>query len=306
MKRMTGLIVVLYILFCLSAAYGEERQIGLIRAEQTGNIRQTTAGSARIVGKMREKEFYPCFEKTDGWYLVCDPNGVKGYVSERLCTFYSIPDPLNQDNDLFKDDQYQELETGDIVHFGHFEQNNNASDGAEPIEWIVLNVNKTEKKMLLISRYGIDCQHYHLSNNPVVWENSGLRKWLNDTFRQTAFEKKERDRILPSYLKADPNPEYNVKCGGDTTDYVFLLSIAEVQRYMKAEFLPCRPTIYTIVHNGSYDFNTGCSWWWLRTAGHDRMHTSYVNDDGEISAYGYGVISNRGVVRPAIWISIAD
>ena len=60
---MTGLIVVLYILFCLSAAYAEERQIGLIRAEQTGNIRQTTAGPAKIVGKMREKEFYPCFEK---------------------------------------------------------------------------------------------------------------------------------------------------------------------------------------------------------------------------------------------------
>ena len=45
------------------------------------------------------------------------------------------------------------------------------------------------------------------------------------------------------------------------------------------------------------------SWWWLRSNGKDRMHAAYVNENGEISTHGYGVISNRGAVRPVIRLS---
>lgn len=34
------------------------------------------------------------------------------------------------------------------------------------------------------------------------------------------------------------------------------------------------------------------------------MHTAYVNREGDISSKGYGVISNKGAVRPVIRVNL--
>lgn len=51
------------------------------------------------------------------------------------------------------------LEAGTVVTYGRYEQDNDDTNGAEPIEWIVLATE--DKNVLLISRYGLDTQEYH-------------------------------------------------------------------------------------------------------------------------------------------------
>ena len=46
---------------------------------------------------------------------------------------------------------------GGIACFGHYEQDNDADDGAEPIEWIVLAAEGDAR--LLLSRYGATVPH---------------------------------------------------------------------------------------------------------------------------------------------------
>ena len=48
---------------------------------------------------------------------------------------------------------------GNIVAFGRYEQDNDLTNGPEPIEWIVLDVVDGEKtKALLLSKYGLDAK----------------------------------------------------------------------------------------------------------------------------------------------------
>ena len=47
-----------------------------------------------------------------------------------------------------------------IVTFGHYEQDNDLSNGPEEIEWIVLDFDEKDHKALLISRYGLDAKPY--------------------------------------------------------------------------------------------------------------------------------------------------
>ena len=47
---------------------------------------------------------------------------------------------------------------GDCVIFGHYEQDNNTSNGKEDIEWLVLE--KEADRMLVISRYVLDAMPY--------------------------------------------------------------------------------------------------------------------------------------------------
>lgn len=56
---------------------------------------------------------------------------------------------------------------GDVITFGAYEQDNNHSNGTEPLEWIVLD--RQDDKVLLLSRYVIDCQQYHEEWCDITW-----------------------------------------------------------------------------------------------------------------------------------------
>ena len=118
-------------------------------------------------------------------------------------------------------DDYQE---GDIYTFGRYEQNDNAEDGLEPIEWIILKIE--DDRMMLISKYALDGQPFHDTKEPVTWGDCSLRKWLNSEFYNNAFSPEEQELILlsdvsnASYLGSiywnSPNEE-------NTDDKLFLL-----------------------------------------------------------------------------------
>ena len=75
---------------------------------------------------------------------------------------------------------------GSIVQYGSYEQDNVLSNGAEPIEWIVLD--KQGNKVLLLSRCGLDAIPFHKRLTSVTWAECSLRDWLNTTFFNTAFD----------------------------------------------------------------------------------------------------------------------
>ncbi|MEG0050490.1 MAG: DUF6273 domain-containing protein, partial [Clostridia bacterium] len=69
---------------------------------------------------------------------------------------------------------------GNTMTFGSYEQDNNTSNGAEAIEWLVLA--REGDRALVISVDGLDCVQYHTKHTATTWETSTLRTWMNDTF----------------------------------------------------------------------------------------------------------------------------
>lgn len=186
--------------------------------------------------------------------------------------------------------KYQE---GDVMLFGSYEQNNIRYDGAEPIEWIVLDVKSD--RILLLSQYALDSERYHYRKESVSWDTCSVRDWLNTTFYEEAFTCSEQRSILSSGTSV-----YD--------DYVFLLSDVEAETYLpRAKDRICKVTVYGSCQNVYVNPTTGGSWWLLRTTGDDGSKFAMsVNSDGTIDYNGGHVESDRGTVRPAIWVNIGE
>ena len=122
-----------------------------------------------------------------------------------------------------------DIKVGDVVKLGVYEQDNDTSNGMEPIEWEVLDIDSG--KALLVSRYALDALPYNNEFAAVTWEECTLRKWLNDTFYNTAFNDTEKAKITENIIENPDNVVYKTEGGKDTTDRLFCLSSYEVLRY---------------------------------------------------------------------------
>ena len=201
------------------------------------------------------------------------------------------------------------IKVGDTYTFGAYEQDNSTSNGKEAIEWTVLD--KDGMSLLLISKQALDCQQYNTSYTDVTWESCSLRKWMNGTFLNKAFNAEEQAQIQNTTVSADKNPEYNTNPGNATTDKVFLLSINEVEKYFNSdEARKCAPTAYAKAQGAytsdSYKTASGAAtcWWWLRSPGTNRNYAAYVSSDGSVSCSGDFVSNVADAVRPALWINL--
>lgn len=197
---------------------------------------------------------------------------------------------------------FAELEVGDTFAFGTYEQDNNTGNGTEAIEWIVLK--KEDDRILVVSCYGLASRRYHPSLTSVTWETSEIRQWLNEGFYSYAFTPEEQSRIDTTIVFADMNPLYNTNSGGDVEDKIFLLSVDEVLLYFPTEYSQqCAPTDTAIGQNAYTNPSTGAGWWMLRTPGSSADYVASINSDGSIDYDGGKVNGDRGLVRPAMWIS---
>ena len=224
------------------------------------------------------------------------------------------------------------------VVFGHYEQDGNLDNGPEPIVWDILD--KEDGKMLLLSRYILDCHSfidvspYARTPEKIKWHSSLLRTWMNKEFLNNAFDKDEQQLILTTELKTEKNPIYNVDGGKTTKDKVFCLSADEVIKYfdfnlwdeerqsgysqaLLAEATPYAVSnhayVYVIpeeeargfIEMGYTEDLTGkeYSYWWLRSPGMNNRSVCYVSVHGFAGwDYNYfGGMVEVGV-RPAIWI----
>lgn len=198
--------------------------------------------------------------------------------------------------------QFANASVGSYVTFGSFEQDNDISNGTEPIEWLVLV--KESDRILLISKYALACQPYNTSRTVTTWENCSLRTWLNDTFLNAAFSETEQAMIPSVTVSADKNSSYSTNPGNSTTDKVFLLSTHEAYSYFSDESdRTCQVTAYCDAQ-GAYRSNNRNFQWWLRTPGFDSDIAAYVTGYGMVNDIGMLVDSIDGTVRPALWVNL--
>lgn len=197
---------------------------------------------------------------------------------------------------------FETASVGDVVLFGSYEQDNNTSNGKEDIEWLVLA--KEDNRILLISRYALDCQQYNTSRTSATWETCSLRKWMNNTFLSTAFNAGEKMMIPSVTVSADKNPSYYTSPGNSTTDQVFLLSITEANKYFSSDSArQCQGTAYCYAQ-GAYKASNGNCWWWLRSPGCYSVSAAYVYVVGSVNDLGYFVDYDNVAVRPALWVNL--
>lgn len=209
-------------------------------------------------------------------------------------------------------DNLKTVQVGETFVFGTYEQDGNASD-KEDIEWIVLS--KEEGKATLISKYGLECLPYHEDKVPITWENSHIRKWLNETFFKEAFTEEEQS-MIPSVEVLNPeNPEYGSDPGNDTVDKIYLLNVYEVEEFFPAEedrvLVPTEHT-RSILEKSQYSNNehveiisseTGGSSWWLRSPGDYDEFAAAIFNNGRLLYFGYDVNFDYVAVRPVITLT---
>lgn len=177
----------------------------------------------------------------------------------------------------------QSLESMGSIPFG-------VDEDSEPLEWVVI---KTEgDKALLLSKYILNADGYEESQPSVTWETSAMRKYLNSEFINKVFSKKDQNAIVNSDVINNNNAEYGTNCGNNTKDKVFLLSVDEINEYLKDRAVA--------------KYKNGDSGWYpLRTLGCDNSHVTWIEPSGSLNMYG-GELSGGliwgGGIRPALWV----
>ncbi len=188
----------------------------------------------------------------------------------------------------------EEIRKAGGVKFGLYYQN--SISVKDPIEWIVLE--RKCGKALLISKYGIDCKPYNPESIDTTWETAPLRKWLNNDFLNSAFNRMEQKKIQTTRVFTPDG--YKVRGGKATTDKIFLLSIEEAEQYFPAySERVCFPTEYA-VSKGAWIDDNRCDWW-LRSPGQEQDRAAYIAHAGYVDNYGCDVYGTC-CVRPALWV----
>lgn len=189
----------------------------------------------------------------------------------------------------------------DFIRFGKYEQDDNASNGPEDIDWIVIEEEGT--KLLVISMYSLERIPYNEEDVDVTWETCSVRKWLNEEFINVAFNDYERS-LIPTVTIHDGNGIYDSLEENPTQDKVFLLSRAEANTYLRPHYgLACEATKSAAEKKGNeYDVKHP---WWLRSASGDYNRVDTVDSDGTIWEK-FEVPNNQyGCVRPSMWIDVS-
>ena len=186
---------------------------------------------------------------------------------------------------------------GDSFYFGEYEQNNNGLVKS-PIEWIILE--KSNDRVLMISKYALDIKPYNTTLVNVTWENCSLRKWLNETFLDNAFSQDEQDLIELTAIDS-------------SQDKVFLLSRNEAKKYFKSdEDRKTKNTEYADGKCVDKYFTTWC-FWWLRSQSCNSVtapNADMVDGSGGLEQYlstdpnTQTVNESDMAVRPAVWVDI--
>ncbi len=120
---------------------------------------------------------------------------------------------------------------GDVIILGSYEQDNNMDNGAEEIEWIVLD-NKDDE-LFVVSKYCLDVSCWNSDNKNVTWKDSEYRKFLS-AFYDNSFTDKEKESIMKvnTDRRRSNNPQFSssfIFGDEDTYDYVFLPSSDELE-----------------------------------------------------------------------------
>ena len=178
----------------------------------------------------------------------------------------------------------------------------------EPIKWNILK--ETDGKALIVTDLLLDSQDFYPSRtSTTTFEHNGgkgytsnyslsnIRKWLNETFYNTAFNVLQKSLIeftlVDNSSSSGNNSSYTCS---NVSDRLFLLSKTEVNLYSSAFDLTPFSTAYAMCQGLTSSKN-----WWLRSAV-STQSVCIVNTDGSISNT---TAANTFIgIRPALWIKL--
>lgn len=189
---------------------------------------------------------------------------------------------------------------GETVKYGSYEQDNDTNNGTEEIEWIILD--KSGSKLFMISKYCLDYKVYNTIRTDITWEKCSLREWLNNDFLNDAFDTQQQKTISQTLVQTADNGR--ARGGNSTQDYLFLLSIEEINTYF-----PTYSTRQAFMTEYGYrtwnDKSEGShACWSLRSPGYYNDLVTFVNGYGEID-YSIHSVDFETSVRPAMWIDLS-
>ncbi|MCL2634649.1 MAG: DUF6273 domain-containing protein [Oscillospiraceae bacterium] len=185
---------------------------------------------------------------------------------------FHLPDGEEVPNITTVPDEPATVNVGDIIQLGGY-------------DWRVLDVQ--DDRAFVITDRIIDNRAYHRQVDAITWADSDIRKWLNGDF-YNSFNSTDRARIRQTTVI---NADNGTTPGGvNTTDYIFLLSVDEANKYSAGIAL----------NSGSM-----ADIWWLRSPA-DYGYTggaAFADYFGEVVKGGGTSMTHVGI-RPAMWITI--
>ena len=200
--------------------------------------------------------------------------------------------------------------TWDCIYFGNYYQSNSSTK--EPIKWRVLSVNGNDA--FLLADQNLDAKPYNEEDTDVTWATCTLRTWLNGTFLNTAFTSAEQTAIKNTTVVNEDNPYYGTEGGVNTTDKVYLLSIAEAgntaygfnsEFRTESETRVATNTAYVAGKDGMRAVGRS-SYWWLRSPGGGSIYASSVFYDGLGLIGGNDVNCDSIAVRPVLHLNLSS
>ena len=181
----------------------------------------------------------------------------------------------------------------------------------EPIKWQIIGEN--EGIALVLAEQILDSGEFYPFENGTTqpinnWEHSSIRKWLNTTFYNTAFNDWEKAIIsrtaLDNKTTAKTNEDGRNRYAtnqNDTIDNLFLLSYKEVKSLDNAR--QKEATHYAKAQGVGVN-NLGKGWWWLRSPFYlDNKYVAFVSSDGN-AEFNRAVTSTAEGVVPALAIKL--
>ena len=210
---------------------------------------------------------------------------------------------------------FEEISIGSEINLGTWTFDNDGK--VKPVVWLVAEKYMEDKSLLLVSKYVIENMSFSNETNnasgtdniivEINWNSSKIREWLNSFFYEHAFTKEDKGHIMLETVSSGINPKYKKDIGPDVQDHLFLLSIAEYEKFsniiksIKGRKGPlAKATPYL---NPNIKTFLGYPWFWLRTSGKDYKNVASVSPIGRINYRGYSYME-KGGVRPALRYSI--
>ena len=194
---------------------------------------------------------------------------------------------------------------GQVVTFGKYETDNNAANGAEDLEWIVLDITKESGKAraLLVTKDVIgspDGWNSALQSKNTSYAQSKLCSWCEDFYPEfTQYDVTLRSKLL-KVLVSTEDSSTGVDSGEDVAAYAYALSKEDIQQYFTGDLEQYIKTSLTAAAKAQGVTAYGAekvAAYYLRNAGKFEDGTQWatgVNKNGEIDEGLSGTNSSYG------------
>ena len=213
-------------------------------------------------------------------------------------------------------EKIKNLEVYDTFYFGETEQDNDLENGAEPIEWIILE--KKEDKAFVISKNVIEwltfCAFYDVrtegditisTTNEFTWklERNQQRAWLTNELYAEGFTENEKELIMETHNVTEDVTILRI-WELESDDYLYVPSKKEVETYVDGHLRQANMTPYVAEKAKREQEEAIC--WAVRNGGENqesrnRLYVLQITEQGEFRDAPTNSLMG---VRPVMWLDI--